>query len=92
MDLVNGVVIILLVEIYLIIISCVSHKVITPLAVLGLPMKFRILSELDGCCVVTQQLNKVINLWSEVEILQETPKPHCLVGSNATSNVLCLHS
>ena len=48
---------------------------ITPLDVLGLPMKFRILSGLDGCCVVTQQLNRVINLSSEVEILEETPKP-----------------
>ena len=63
-----------------------------PLDVLSLQIKFQTLSELDGCCVVTQQLNKVINLWSEVKILEETPKPYCLLSSNAIGNVLCLHS
>ena len=68
---VNESTIVLLVDIYLITISCFSHKAITPFDVLGLQVKFWILSELDGCCVVTQQLNRVIE--SEVEILEETP-------------------
>ena len=65
---------------------------ITPVDVLDLPIKFWILRELDGCYVVTQQLNEVINLWSEVEILEETLKSYCLLSSNATSNIFRLHS
>jgi len=70
----------------------VSHKVIMPFDVFSLPMKFQILSELDSYYVVTQQLNRVMNLWSEVKILEKTLKPYCLLSSNATSNVLCLYS
>jgi len=40
----------------------VLHKVILPLNVLSLLVKFQILSELDGTSVVTQHLNWIINL------------------------------
>jgi len=46
----------------------ISHKVITPLDVLNLPMKLQILSELDGNSIVIQHINKIINSWSEMEI------------------------
>jgi len=68
------------------------HKVIIPLDVLGLPMKFQILDELDGSTVVTQYLNGIINSWNEIEILNEISKPYCLLSSNTISNILYLHS
>jgi len=57
----------------------ILHKVITPLDVLGLPIKLRILGELDGSCGVTKHLNWIINSRNEVKILEETPKPYCLL-------------
>jgi len=57
----------------------VSYEVITPLDVLGLPIELRNLGILDGDCIVTQYLNRIINYRSEIKILKKAPKPHCIL-------------
>jgi len=50
-------------------------------------MKLQILSELDDSNIVIQHLNKIIYSWSEIEILEETPKLYCLISSYAIDNI-----
>ena len=66
----------------------VSHKVITPLDLLCLPIELRTVSELDGNSIIAQHVNRIMNSKKLIRILKETSKSHCPLRSNAIGNIL----
>ena len=59
---------------------------------LGLSVELGILSKLDSRNIVTQQLYRIVNSRSEIEILEKIPQPYCLLSGEATSNILYFYS